>query len=347
MHILEINTEKTWRGGERQTFYTVKGLLNLGCTVSAVCLRNSLLAEKMKENNFNLIEVDSQSALFFHLLFNSKRYDVIHVQNAKALVWVIFSKLFRSKPVVYTRRVDFVPKGFFTLWKYRRTNKIIAISQAIREILEQQGIKGIEVIPSMVEEQELNKARAEKVIRELGFSGKKIIATTAALVPHKDPETMVNAISELKKLRNDFVFLHFGRGEMMEEMKFMVEKQNFEKHYIFMGFRENVADFFAVMDVFVMSSQEEGLGSSVLDAFVYEVPVASTDAGGLKETVEGYGLLSPVKDFKSLAANINQLLNDETLRKSLTAKAKQRVIENYGIKENVQQYLSMFNNLLR
>ncbi len=345
MNILEINTEKTWRGGERQTLYTVEGLSEAGNTVSLLCVRNSSLALKAKQAEKKIVEIGFQSAVFFHLLFNAKKYDVIHVQNSKALLWVILSKLFHNKPVVYTRRVDFIPKGVLTLWKYKQIDKVIAISEAIRNILENQGMQEIEVIPSMIKEKKLNKENAEKTIQQMGFSEKKIIATTAAFVPHKDPHTMVRAIAELKKTRSDFVFLHFGEGILMQEIKDEVQKLNLEKEYIFMNFRPDAEDFFSVFDVFVMSSQEEGLGSSVLDAFLYEVPVASTDAGGLKETVEGCGLISSVKDYKALAANINQLLDDENLRKSLTEKAKKRVAEKYSVNENTEKYLELFGEI--
>ena len=345
MNILEINTEKTWRGGERQTLYTVEGLSEKGVNVSLLCLQNSLLSIRAKQSRINLIEVTSQFAVFFYLLFNAKKYDVIHVQNSKALIWVVLSKWFHNVPVVYTRRVDFVPKGFLTLWKYKQLNKVVAISEAINTILKKQGVQYVEVIPSMIKQQRLNKGNATSILQKLDIKNKKLIATTAAFVPHKDPHTMVRAIAELKKIRNDFVFLHFREGELMEEIKTEVQKQNLQQEYIFMGFREEVEDFFSVMEVFVMSSQEEGLGSSVLDAFLYGVPVVSTDAGGLKETVEGFGLVSPVKDFSALAANINQLLNDVTLRNSLIEKAKQRVEEKYSVNKNIQEYLKLFSKL--
>lgn len=345
MNVLEINTEKTWRGGERQTLYTVEGLSEQGVSVSLLCMQDSLLSQKAKQAGSSLIEINSQFGVFLHLLFNATKYDVIHVQNSKALVWVVLSKWFYKTPVAYTRRVDFVPQGFFTLWKYKQLDKVVAISEAIRNILVNQGMQCIDVIPSMVKERKLNKKNAEYAIQHLDLTGKKIIATTAAFVPHKDPHMMVKAIAELKKLRNDFVFLHFGEGELMHEIKAEVEKQNLQQKYIFMDFRDDAEDFFSVMDVFVMSSQEEGLGSSVLDAFLYGVPVASTDAGGLKETVEGCGLVSPVKDYKALAANINQLLNDSDLRKSVTEKAKQRVAEKYSVQKNTERYLTLFRQL--
>ncbi|MGE0635271.1 MAG: glycosyltransferase family 4 protein [Bacteroidia bacterium] len=345
MNILEINTEKTWRGGERQTLYTVQGLSEQGVSVSLLCMQNSLLSQKAKQTGSKLIEVNSQFAVFFHLLFNANKYNVIHVQNSKALIWVVLSKWFYNTPVVYTRRVDFVPKGFFTLWKYKQLDKVVAISEAIRNILTNQGIQHVQVIPSMIKEKALDAKNAQQVIYTSGLTGKKIIATTAAFVEHKDPHTMVNTIAELKKLRSDFVFLHFGEGDLMQEIKEEVQKLNLQQEYIFMGFRHDAEDLFSLMDVFVMSSQEEGLGSSVLDAFIYGVPVASTDAGGLKETVQGCGLLSAVKDYKSLAAAINQLLDDADLRKSLIEKAKQRVIEKYAVQKNTANYLTLFRQI--
>lgn len=345
MNVLEINTEKTWRGGERQTLYTVEGLSEQGVMVSLLSMKNSLLSQKAKQSGSKLIEINSQFAVFCHLLFNATKYDVIHVQNSKALIWVVLSKWFYTTPVVYTRRVDFVPKGFFTLWKYKQLDKVVAISEAIRNILVNQGMQRIEVIPSMVKEKKLNKVNAENTVQQLGLTGKKIIATTAAFVPHKDPHTLVKAIAELKSMRNDFVFLHFGEGILMNEIKSEVQKLYLQQEYIFMGFRDDAEDFFSVMDVFVMSSQEEGLGSSVLDAFVYEVPVVSTDAGGLKETVEGCGLISTVKDYKSLAVNINHLLNDTDLRNSLTEKAKKHVADKYSVETTIQEYLKLFIKL--
>lgn len=345
MNVLEINTEKTWRGGERQTLYTIEGLWQKGISVSLLCMQNGLLSKKAKQAGNRLIEINSQFAVFLHLLFNANKYDVIHVQNSKALIWVVLSKWFFNTPVVYTRRVDFVPKGFFTLWKYKQLDKVIAISEAIRTILVNQGMQRIEVIPSMVKERKLNKKNAENTIQKLGVTEKKIIATTAAFVPHKDPHTLVKTIAELKKLRNDFIFLHFGEGVLMNEIQAEVQKLNLQQDYIFMGFRDDAEDFFSVMDVFVMSSQEEGLGSSVLDAFLYGVPVASTDAGGLKETVEECGLLCSVKDYRALAANINRLLSDGILSKTLTRDAKQRVDEKYSVPANIEMYISVFYNL--
>lgn len=281
------------------------------------------------------------------LMKYGRSFDIIHAQTAKGQSIAVLTRLFHNRPVVYTRRVDFIPKGRLARLKYKLTNKVVAISTPIKEILEEFGVNNIEVIPSAVVELQLNRNRGADLIKDLSISGKIIIATISALVPHKDPLTMVETIKELSEMRSDFVFLHFGDGTLKKEVAEKITEYKLENIYRLMGFYDNVEDFFSIFDLFVMSSQEEGLGSSVLDAFIYKVPVVSTDAGGLKETVEGRGLLCHVKDSKGLAYSINRILEDKLLREKLVNKAYNDVKEHYSIKQNINKYVRIFNSFIQ
>lgn len=345
MRILEINTEKTWRGGERQTYYNIKGFAKQGEDVTLIALKDYPLAERVSKLGVKVIEVKSNLEAYWYLCRYGRKYDIIHAQTAKAQSLAVFSKPFHKRPVVYTRRVDFIPKGFVSRFKYQRTDQIVAITNAIKNILEKHlSLKGISVITEIVEEKELDLERANSLRQK--YSGKKILATTSALVPHKDPFTMIKAVKELSYLRDDFVFLHFGTGPLMEKAKKLVSELGIENLYKFMGFVENVEDFFAIFDVFVMSSSEEGLGSSVLDAFIYKVPVVSTDAGGLRETVEGCGLLCRVGDYRCLAQSINRVLEDNGLRSKLIEKAYQKARTKHSLEKVTQDYIRLFRQLL-
>jgi glycosyltransferase involved in cell wall biosynthesis len=249
--------------------------------------------------------------------------------------------------VVYTRRVDFVPHGFFTKLKYKHTNKLIAISSAVKNILENFGLKNVSVIPDIAIAKTLNEDRAKKLIHFRGWHNKKIIGTMAALVPHKDPVTMVQAIYHLSQMRDDFMFLHFGEGVLQHEVEKEIACLNVSRWYHLMGHIDDVEDFFSVFDVFVMSSQEEGLGSSVLDAFLYRVPVVTTNAGGLKEVVEGNGLVCDVKDAKAIAFSINEVLNNSELKKDITDTAYENVIANYSLETITKRYEEVFERLIK
>jgi glycosyltransferase involved in cell wall biosynthesis len=242
--------------------------------------------------------------------------------------------------------VDFVPKGFFTKMKYRMTNKLIAISTPIKEILESIGVKKIALITEIVVAKPMNKERAQFMLSEKNIPAKKILATTSAIVQHKDPLTMAAAIYELSKKRQDFVFLHFGDGVLKPALEEKIKEYGIEEYYKLMGFVDRVEDFFSVFDAFVMSSEEEGLGSSVLDAFIYKVPVVSTSAGGLKEIIGDAGLVSEIKNPKALAENLDRILSDEALKKELTEKAFAITVKRNSISKVTEEYLEAFKQVL-
>ncbi len=346
MRILEVNTEKTWRGGERQTWYNIKGFRDASHQVELLCLEGFPLEEKTKELSIPIHTIKSKLKTFLYLARNGSNFDIIHVQTANSQFHALLSQPFHGRPVVYTRRVDFVPKGFFTKLKYRRTDKLIAISTPVKTILEGIGVKNIDVITDIAESKKLNALRAHAFIIENGFSGKKIIATTSAMVQHKDPLTMAAAIHELSKKRNDFVFLHFGEGILKPELEAKISELGIGAFYKLMGFVDNVEDFFTIFDVFAMSSEEEGLGSSVLDAFIYKVPVVSTNAGGLKEIVGDVGLLSNIKDPKALAENMDRILSDDQLKETLTAKAFEITRDKNSISKVTEAYLHVFRKTI-
>lgn len=346
MHILEVNTEKTWRGGERQTWYNIKGFRDVAQKVDLLCLGGFPLEEKTKALNIPIHCIKSKAKAFAWLAKHGSAYDIIHVQTANAQFHALLAKPFHGRPVVYTRRVDFVPKGFFTKMKYRMTDKLIAISTPIKEILESIGVKKVALITEIVVGNKLNKERSAFFLSERNIAGKKILATTSAIVQHKDPLTMAAAIYELSKKRQDFVFLHFGDGVLKDTLEAKIKEYGIEDFYKLMGFVDRVEDFFSVFDAFVMSSEEEGLGSSVLDAFMYKVPVISTSAGGLKEIIGDAGLVSDIKDPKALAANLDRILSDGALKNTLTEKAYEITLRRNSITGVTEQYLEVFKQTL-
>lgn len=346
MRVLEINTESTWRGGERQTLYTVQGLRDLGVEVDVLSRKGSPLADRLKREHVRVWQASGQASALLFLALKGHRYDILHAQTAKGQSLAVLTKRVHRRPVVYTRRVDFVPSGRFSLWKYRRTDRIIAISRAIKQILVAKGLVHTSITPSAVVPQELNRARAESLRRELGLVGKKIIGTVAALVPHKDPDTLVDTVSELLERRDDFAILHFGDGPLRGRIERRIEEMDLGRHLLLQGHIPDVEDFFAIFDLFLMTSEEEGLGSSVLDAFTYGVPVVATDAGGLRETVENRGLLCPVKDANCLASQLNSLLQNAELRHSLASTAREVIESVYSRDHMVQETLRIFEEVL-
>lgn len=347
MKILEINTESSWRGGERQTYLNMQGLREMGVEIELLAKLGGELAMKSQKAGYHIHTIKNRWEGIEFLRKNGGNYDILHAQTSKAQLLAILTKPFHQKPIVYSRRVNFPIKGFFTKLKYLFTDKVVAITEEVQRNLENFGVKNVTVITDIVEEQPVvDTLRAFGFLKKNGWQNKKIIATVAAFTEEKDPLTLVDSIAHLSKLRNDFVFLHFGEGILKSEIIQRVKKLGINDLYQFVGYHDDIQDFYAIFDIFVLTSRQEGLGSSILDAFIQCVPVVATRAGGITETVENRGLLCEVGDSKQIALSIHKLLNDNSLTKNFTEIAYQIATTKHSIKAVSNQYLTIFNELI-
>lgn len=311
MRILEINTEKSWRGGEKQTLLTAEGLMQKGHAITVVCKKKSALHQKVVSEHIPHVALKNNLDLFFYLLLHARNFDIIHTHTAKALTPCILAKVFFNTKVVFSRRHHKVPSSAFSKWKYSSADFITTVSQYIKTRLSNAEIKApIEVIHDASILVLANQTRIQQEFHRFVTSGKKIVATVAAFEDEKDPHTLLHAIEKLSKLRNDFVFIHFGSGRLEQEIKQAIINKNMQSVYFCLGQTSAVEELYAMFDVFVMSSKNEGFGSSVIDAFLNKIPVVSTDAGGLKELVTGRGYLTEAGNAQQLFELLNTCLSN-------------------------------------
>jgi len=351
MNILELNFERTWRGGERQTIYNISGFLKEGHSVTVLCRKGFPLEQHAIAEGCSVRSFSHIGGVIWFLITHGHQFDVVHAQTSHVLTYCLLTKPFHRRAVVLSRRVDFIPKGRLTRLKYRLTDQIVAVSKAVKNIVVKfSDRKDIAVISDAAEPEKISKDEALKFLESRKIPLRKFtFGTVAALVPHKDPMTMVAAVSELRKTMTDFVFLHFGDGELKGQLDEKIAEYGLQDVYFHLGFVENVHDFFAVLDVFVMSSQEEGLGSSVLDAFLYKVPVVTTDAGGLAELLEdGRGYLCPKRSPKALAEAMQRMVFiDESEKEVMRQKALDYARVRHSVSFIAKEYLKVFTEKIR
>ena len=348
MRILQVNTEKTWRGGERQTLYTIESLISQGIDCQLMTLKGSLMHQRAAVMGISVITVKSMADALKKLSNLKGKFDCIHAQTGKAHTQCILTKIFHQTPIVYTRRVDFVPSGFSTRLKYKFTDKVVSISNVISLILKKSGMYvDSPIISSAVKNKNLDIERALKLKRSLGVKDSvKIIGLVSALESHKDPITALKTIKELKKSRENFAVLHFGDGVLSDQVSNMVKKLNLSQLYFQLGYHENVEDYFSIMDVFLMTSKEEGLGSSVLDAFNYEVSVVSTNAGGLNDLVKGKGFLCGIGDTQCLSKGLSLALDSSKESVVYKKNAKEYCDNEMGVSLMASKYIDLYRKLI-
>ncbi|CAM5476151.1 glycosyltransferase family 4 protein [Eoetvoesiella caeni] len=350
MRILQLNIERGWRGGERQTLLCMQQFRQAGHKVELVARRAEALAAAAAAEGFKVHQVSGAGGLLFFLLRQGRRFSVLHAQTANTLTWLAVLKILLRRPVVFTRRTAFaVPAERLrkTLWKWRQADAFVAISEASAALPRSLGLAAT-IIPSAVVLQPVDLQHARAFAQTHALRGKRLIATAAAMTREKDPCTLIRAIDILRRTRSDFIFLHLGAGgDAQTQAHQLVQELDLAQHYIFAGFQERVEDLYRLMDAFILSSREEALGSSVLDAFLYGVPVVATDAGGLPELLaDGRGLLCKVGDAQGLAQAMARVLDDAALCKDMTAKAQAYVLSEHDPARMAQRYLDVYARLI-
>ncbi len=103
-----------------------------------------------------------------------------------------------------------------------------------------------------------------------------------------------------------------GEGGLRENLEFLSRELGIETIVKFLGFREDSLRLLSAFHIFCLSSREEGLGTSVLDAMALRIPVVATNAGGIPEMVQDgvTGYLAPVQDPAQLAKALERAILD-------------------------------------
>ncbi|RKQ60409.1 glycosyltransferase involved in cell wall biosynthesis [Thermovibrio guaymasensis] len=354
MKILHVDTEKGWRGGEQQLLYLIRGLREKGIKCAVACRVKGELEERCKAEGFKVIPLKgNQTSDVLRLGIVGREFDIVHAHSAKAHTISALSKGIHKRPLIYTRRVDYKPKdNFITSFKYRKTDKVVAISFAVKGILKEcYPWLEPEVIPSVVDSEEIERRVNPERVREIKgeFKGEPLIGTLAALTHQKDIPNFIEAASIVLKELPKAKFVVFGEGKLRKELQRLIEVKGLKGRFKLFGFVEDVPNYTKALDIFVLPSRNEGLGSSILIAMALKVPVIATKVGGTVEVVKDgeTGILVPPSNPRALAEAILGVSKRKDLREELTKKAYALVKERFSVESMVNSYLKVYGEVLK
>jgi glycosyltransferase involved in cell wall biosynthesis len=329
--VVHVASGREWRGGQRQVWLLARELQRAGVAQTVVTSAGSELAAGLAAEQVPLVPATWRAGLdpraLAAVVAAARRGGaLLHAHDAHAVTLAGLASLVTKVPFVATRRVDF-PLRRRGLWS--RACRIIAISEAVATVLTNDGIAAdrLAVVHSGIDLDAARAAPAFGLRSRLGLADDTPIAVTVgALVPHKDHGTLLHAA---RRLADRYPNLHWalaGEGELRGVLEWLRDQLGLADRVHFLGQIAEPEGLIAEASVFVMSSREEGLGTSVLDAMARGIPVASTTAGGLGEMLGGgAGLLVPPGNPEVLADAIGRILADPAVRASLVARADEAV----------------------
>jgi glycosyltransferase involved in cell wall biosynthesis len=258
----------------------------------------------------------------------------------------------RRRPVlVIARRVDFhLKRNAFSRWKYKQVDAAICSSNAIRGMVIEDGIpeESAFTVHEGVQVDRIQALQAADVCKELWLPpGSPTVGNIGALVAHKGQRYLVDAAPAVVRALPDTHFLIFGEGELRPALTRQIKRLGLEHRVILAGFRPDILSLLKSLDLFVMSSITEGLGTSILDAMAASRAVVGTTAGGIPEAVEHgvTGLLVPPHNPDALAGAMLRLLKDEALRRGMGEAGLGRVRAMFNVDRMVDETLAVYERV--
>jgi glycosyltransferase involved in cell wall biosynthesis len=352
-----VDSERTWRGGQGQVLLLMRGLAELGQSVTLAAPPDGALFERSAALPIGRLAWRGSSSiasvLGLRALITQGGFDIVHSHASRAhgVVSAACIGLRGRPPHVVSRRVDFpVARGPWGRWKYHRgADAYVAISNGVRDVLVRGGVAedSITVATSGIDLERLGRVKDPVYLRgEFKVkSGDTVLVNVAALAPHKAQSVLLDAV---KQLREHYSFRCFvvGDGALRGALETQSRLLQLDDVVTFTGFREDALEFIRLADVFVMSSRLEGLGTSIMDAQVLGAPVVATRTGGIPELVEDgvTGLLGEPDDAGSLARAIERMLDDTELRESCRRRAQAQSTR-YDYHRTVYKTLDVYRRL--
>jgi glycosyltransferase involved in cell wall biosynthesis len=330
--IVHVASGREWRGGQRQVWLLARELARLGVEQVVVTGGETELARRLKASGVRVRPAAWGAGLDPRVIWPilqelRGRAAVLHAHDAHALTLAGICSTLTRASLVATRRVDFHlrSRGYWT-----RADRVIAISQAVADVLVSDGVRRdhITVIHSGISLDTIRRTSRFGIRDRLGLAREaRIAANVAALVPHKDQATLVNAAKILEPRFPDLHWVVAGRGQLREQLETQIRRLGLGERVHLIGHVDEPERLIADADLFVMSSREEGLGTTVLEAMALGIPIASTSAGGLPELLgQGAGLLVPPRDPAALAEAVAGILEDAELGRGLVGRAQEEVL---------------------
>ena len=196
--------------------------------------------------------------------------------------------------------------------------------------------------------QKWSKEDAQPVLREeLGLSNDQLLVGTVARITYdKDLSTFFAVAKQVvaKVPEAKFVIVGDGYGNELERARKDIAELGLSEVITLSGHRNDLKDIYTSFDLFLMTSLTEGLPNTVLEAMALEVPIVSTNVGGLPELVEEgtCGLLQPVGDVTALSEAVLKLLSDKELREQFSQSARKRIEKHFDFSNRVKSMENLY-----
>lgn len=342
-----INTAETGGGGEHLLHLT-QALRPLGFESVVAVGRDGPAVARLREAGVRVLVLGALGLDAPRKVAGAAErvlHDVLHLHGSRSgLAGALASRLWPMRPIVYTahafsfHRAAAAPlRWAFTQAERltcRSARRVICLTHADADAARRNGVSTnrLVVIPNGIDP--LRFSVHDDRRQELGISQDAPVAGfIARLVPQKDPVLFVEVCAEVARALPQARFLLVGDGPLRASVEAAAQEAGLTDRLLLTGFRPDVPQLLAAIDVFVLTSAWEGLPFAVLEAMASRRPVVAPDLPGIDEVIENgrTGLIVGTRQPRQLAQAVERLLRMPEVCRQMGAAARDRLERHFTV----------------
>lgn len=318
--------------------------------VAVFCNEETIFSGELRRNRVKIIAVRPTDGMYslnrvVELKRLLKKYDIAHTHTTPAQLAAAMASAGTRCRLVTTehstnnrRRESKVWRPFDRLM-YGRYDAIVGCSEETTESLRRYLPNIAPKLTTIFNGVDIERIQTAESCKEIaqGLPKRTNVVMVGRMCYPKDQKAIVRAAALMSE---DFHFWFAGDGPELSACQSLAEKTGVGDRCHFMGSRSDIASILQAADVYVHSSQWEGLPLSILEAMAAGLPVIATDAKGIRDIVRGAGVLVPPSDPEALA---HALLN---LDRDRTSTACEERVKDYDLPTMTQKYIEIYQRVL-
>ncbi len=361
MRILHVITSLWTGGAEKLMVDLLPRLRDIGYEVDLLTFNGDQtpFRTELQSKGINVYDFGNGESLaslysplnILRLIPFMRKYDVVHTHNtAPQLFAAIAGTLGRAKLITTEHNTSNRRRGSRVMASidklmYQRYSHIICISDKAEENLrEHLGRINTEIstINNGVDIDLFAKAESNGELERLAPNSTKIVMV-AGFRAQKDQDTLIKSLRYFPDRFNLFLV---GDGERRAELENLAKKMNLTHRVHFLGIRTDIPQLLHEADYVVMSSHFEGLSLSSVEGMSVGKPFIASDVDGLREVVDGAGVLFAHQDAEGLAKEILKLDANPEIYEEVADICLERA-KQYDISKMVDSYHKLYSEILK
>lgn len=286
------------------------------------------------------VENNYSPRIVFSLANAMKDFDIIHVHLFPALYQVAVANVFCRRKLIFTEHCTTNRRRQSRLFHvierivYSQYSRLVSVSEETQESLMvwlNERNNRYSVILNGID---LKAFCLDKEKNDFPYT----VLMVSRFAEQKDQATLINS---LQWIREDVHVVLVGDGDTKHSCEELACQIGVAERCHFMGVQSNIPYWVSKADIGVLSTHWEGFGLAVVEMMAGKLPVVASDVEGLKQVVDGAGLLFPEGDDRALAEVINQLIKNPDYRKQIAERCYERA-SLYDIRQTVQSYIKIY-----